>query len=594
MASEDLSPFSYPPNFRWRAQSGVVVLLTLALLVLLVGMLVIGFGNDLLRQNETDQRTANTLSQAKEALIGFAANYPDAHPGEVFGYLPCPDLDGASGEGSTELNCGTTDVTAVGRLPWKTLGVPPLRDGDGECLWYAVSGNFKYNPKTDLMNWDTNGLLEIMAADGSNFVAGGSGTIADPTRRAAAVVFAPGKILPGQDRSLSGITPTASCGGNYTAANYLDPDATSGINNASAPSLTANALTRFVAAINSERTTATNNFFNDRLAFISPNDIFARRAELRSDFLPYLTDPTTGMLRRVADCIVKYGKSNSTASDKRLPWAAPTALPNYGLQSNYNDGVGIYSGRLPYTVDGSAQTSPLNALAPPPSTLLASPFCPGWSTTAAKFWSNWKDHVFYAVAQAFAPNSTVASDADPCGGGLECLTVDGTPKVAAVLIFAGIKQSGQSRNTNADYSSPDKSAPANYLEGVNLSSIQSNTPGSPPWPRQFSNSAGNDTVMCVMNDPGAGLVVDATCGAGTACTADGNSLASYGTLSANNCRQGKDGVIPACQTLANRINNNNCSCKASATIFISKGCVSKDWLAAKCQNAWNALLGPCN
>jgi hypothetical protein len=27
----------------------------------------------------------------------------------------------------------------LGRLPWKTLGLPDLRDGDGERLWYAVS-----------------------------------------------------------------------------------------------------------------------------------------------------------------------------------------------------------------------------------------------------------------------------------------------------------------------------------------------------------------------------------------------------------------------------------------------------------------------
>jgi hypothetical protein len=441
------------------------------------------------------------------------------------------------------------------------------------------------------MNWDTNGLLEIMAADGSNFVAGGSGTIADPTRRAAAVIFAPGKILPGQDRSLSAIAPPASCGGNYTSANYLDTDATSGINNASAPSPTANALTRFVAAINSERTTATNNFFNDRLAFISPDDIFARRAELRSDFLPYLTDPAIGMLRTAAECIKKYGKSNSTASDKRLPWAAPVALPNYGLQSNYNDGVGIYSGRLPYTVDDSASTMPLHALAPSPSTLLASAFCtgpPAWSTTAAKFWSKWKDHVFYAVAQAFAPNSTVASNADPCGGGLECLTVDGTPKVAAVLIFAGIKQPGQSRNTNADYSSPDKSAPANYLEGVNLSSIQSNTPGSPPWPRQFSNSAGNDTVMCVMND----LTVDTTCGGTSVCSSDGASLAAYRSGTANNCLQGKNKIQPACQTIVDRIKKNNCSCKSKAADFVSNVCLIKGFTTTKCLNAYNGV-NPC-
>ena len=40
------------------------------------------------------QGTQTVLLQAKEALIGYAATYRDTHPGEVFGYLPCPDADG--------------------------------------------------------------------------------------------------------------------------------------------------------------------------------------------------------------------------------------------------------------------------------------------------------------------------------------------------------------------------------------------------------------------------------------------------------------------------------------------------------------------
>ena len=34
----------------------------------------------------------------------------------------------------------------IGRLPWRTLGLPDLRDSSGERLWYAVSRQFARNP----------------------------------------------------------------------------------------------------------------------------------------------------------------------------------------------------------------------------------------------------------------------------------------------------------------------------------------------------------------------------------------------------------------------------------------------------------------
>jgi hypothetical protein len=603
------APESSPPRRREsqrQEQFGVVLILTLGILFLIVGMFVIAFGGNLLRQNTTDRRTAAALAQAKEALIGFAANYRDTHPGTVFGYLPCPDVDGAATEGSAELICGATDVTVIGRLPWKTLGLPPLRDGSGECLWYAVSGNFKYNPKTSLMNWDTNGLIEIMAPDGSNFVAGGTGTTAKPTMRAAAVIIAPGAVLPGQDRSLSGAVPPVICGGNYTAANYLDTDAASGINNATAPSPTANALSRFIAAINSEHTAAGGDSFNDRMAFVTPRDIFANRAQLRSDFLPYVTDPhpmntptnvdpNYGMLRMLAECIVGYGQYNSTASDKRLPWAAPLTMNNYGNTANYSDVANQYSGRLPYFLNASVAALPANKLAPlaPANQNLSNgTICPNWGVRD-EFWMSWKDQVFYAVSQAFAPNSTVATLSDPCTGGLECMKTDGGVKTAAVLIFPGTIQTGQSRNTNADYTSPDKSNPANYLEGTNLTSIQSNTP-SPGTPRVFSNAAGNDTVMCILNNPTLGLYADPSCGSTTVCTINATALAAYRSGDLNLCRDGtSDKAIAPCKTLDNKIGTLNCSCAPSSKEFVGKECITKGFGAsapAKCPAAYNALL----
>ena len=207
---------SAPRTALTRKPSGIALLVLLGFIGLVAALFIVGFAGNLDRQNQTDDRTANALAQAKEALIGYAANYPDEHPGRVFGFLPCPDTDGSGtgGEGTAVSTCGSKDVTVIGRLPWKTLELPPLRDGSGECLWYAVSGTFKNNTPTDLMNWDTNGLIEVMAPDGTNCAVGGSGSTADPSRRAAAVVFAAGALLPGQDRSLASTNPPSICGGN--------------------------------------------------------------------------------------------------------------------------------------------------------------------------------------------------------------------------------------------------------------------------------------------------------------------------------------------------------------------------------------------
>ncbi len=89
------------------------------------------------------------------------------------GYLPCPDYGGGNPEGSAEPICGSQDVSVIGRLPWVTLDVSTLRDGDGECLWYAVSGTYKNNPKTGLMNWDTNGQFQVYSPDGTQLCQSG-------------------------------------------------------------------------------------------------------------------------------------------------------------------------------------------------------------------------------------------------------------------------------------------------------------------------------------------------------------------------------------------------------------------------------------
>jgi type II secretory pathway pseudopilin PulG len=201
-------------NFRLRQRGfGAVIFIALVAL-LIVGVLLSALAGKS-SQNQMDERSLPALAAAQQALIAYAASHPTA-PGR----LPCPDT---TNTGVADLTCGAAGVNQLGRLPWKTLGLPDLRDGSGECLWYAVSGAFKENPATAPVNSDTNGQFIIVDGAG-NTIAG-----AIPQTQAIAVVFAPGPTLPTNDRTAAG---TTQCGGNTTASNYLD---TSGVVNNAAP-----------------------------------------------------------------------------------------------------------------------------------------------------------------------------------------------------------------------------------------------------------------------------------------------------------------------------------------------------------------------
>ena len=213
--------------------------------LLIVGVLITALASKS-PQNQLDERSLPALAAAQQALMAYAASNP-LSPGR----LPCPDT---TNTGVADLTCGAIGVNQLGRLPWKTLGLTDLRDGSGQCLWYAVSGNFKESPPSSPINSDTNGRFIIVDGSG-NTIAG-----ATPETRVIAVVFAPGPALPANDRTAAG---TTQCGGNMTASNYLD--ATGGVDNAAPAGGTAT----FVAG-------QPTNTFNDRLVFISPTQFFPR------------------------------------------------------------------------------------------------------------------------------------------------------------------------------------------------------------------------------------------------------------------------------------------------------------------------------
>ena len=161
-----------------------------------------------------ERRTDQALAQAKAALIAWSVGQGDVG-GDIYdrpGSLPCPDLGDT---GTAPGSCAASSGSSLGRLPWKTLGIEVLRDSDGERLWYALSNNFRVRASAAI-NSDTRGQLLLYATDAT--------TLLTPNgEELAAIVFAAGTPLPGQDR----------VGEPYDAANYLDASAP--WNNASAP-----------------------------------------------------------------------------------------------------------------------------------------------------------------------------------------------------------------------------------------------------------------------------------------------------------------------------------------------------------------------
>jgi len=101
-----------------------------------------------------EQKTHAALAEAKAVLIGRAImdkNRP--------GSLPCPHYKNLS-NGSADLLSGNHCKSYIGRFPWKTLGIHPLQDGDGEPLWYTLSTNYR-DDDSAIINSSISGTLSV-------------------------------------------------------------------------------------------------------------------------------------------------------------------------------------------------------------------------------------------------------------------------------------------------------------------------------------------------------------------------------------------------------------------------------------------------
>jgi len=183
------------PSSLPRHQRGALLILLVIALGILAATVFVSMLSSSDIQNKRDKQTAAALAEAKAALIGYAASDTN-RPGE----LPCPDYDGDGKITIPGDYNGSACKSYTGRLPWISLGLPDLRDGYGERLWYAVSVNFHAN-STAQVNSNVPGQLSI----------GGI----SPANNVIAIVFAPGPPLSGQVRDATHVNdPTSYLEGN--------------------------------------------------------------------------------------------------------------------------------------------------------------------------------------------------------------------------------------------------------------------------------------------------------------------------------------------------------------------------------------------
>ncbi|HUQ29794.1 MAG TPA: hypothetical protein VM051_14455 [Usitatibacter sp.] len=328
--------------------------------------------------------TERALAEAREALLAHAADHAiNSIVGP--GYLPCPDLDN---DGWAEATCGSLSgdsgqAERLGRLPWKTLGLPDLRDGDGERLWYAVSTRYK-----GLLNCAASAACVDMSPDvalGTITVRESTGTlvhdgtIAEAYRAAeggaVAVVIAPGSPIGSQSRGCRAgecdergrcLTDPPRSAATCNPVNYLDGDNTAFVDRSDAAGRARNAdgFTHGPVVRSDGRTAV-----NDRIAAIGHGDVMPR------------------VMRRVALEAAACLRSHAAAMG-RYPAPVPLCAQSAGGMSAWQPVDDARFGRI----GNQAWNESCNLSAP----------------ASHSWWKAWRAHVFYALR----PGALETVDAD--------------------------------------------------------------------------------------------------------------------------------------------------------------------------------------
>ena len=299
-----------------QTQKGFALLMFMVVMIGLVFFGVSELLNSSVMQKGEQSKAENlkVLQQAKEALLGYAVNYVVSNKIDKMGKLPCPDVDPtlpaiilleAGREGNQDNVCGSQGVNAIGYLPYKELGLGKLEDAASQCLWYAVSGDYKNSPAAGMLNWDSVGFLNVV--DESGVKQHGASTDDFPV----ALIISPGASI---NKNRVSAPSLPNCKADHTLANYLE----GGTMPAMADTLW--------SILNSSYLSAFENIaYNDQVIAIYKSEIWERIAKLgqleTNNVAPLGTLAET-VTEQLAQCLSDYGNLVANAN-RTLPFAAP-------------------------------------------------------------------------------------------------------------------------------------------------------------------------------------------------------------------------------------------------------------------------------
>ena len=465
-------------------QSGFALLL---FMIVAIGLVIAGFSELLIptfKQQNTQHRLKNmeVLLEAKQALLSFAVDYTIEGEMDKMGYLPCPDVRVTGGppppppeppEGMQDEDCGAQHANSSGLFPWKTIGTAPLRDSDGECLWYVVSGDYKTSPESYMLNADTNGLLEVEDESGKSYHGAAAGD------RPVALIIAPGKALQGQTRGKTGAQ--THCIGGYDEAHYLEPGesvnyATDHVNYATDHDNTADDIWTYV--FGSAAAQVDNITTNDQMVWVTRDELWS--AVKKQKDLDITVSPNSAiheLTKKLAECLGD-NLEDSDNVNKWLPWPAPIDLTEYREDATNFVGSHEYKdvlnpaplmGRFPQDITISednilAQSGSDTDLHGNRDNIIDACL----NDEEEKLWQNWKDHFFLVVSRDFetldGPSSVPM--ASRCATVGRCVTIHGSlDKIAAIVFYADSPTLDQSRNASP-VDADEKGDLTNYLETV--------------------------------------------------------------------------------------------------------------------------------
>lgn len=279
-----------------RRQGGAALMIFALVLVLGTSWMLVSALNKASsdRTSTTRTQSGTVLKQGKDALVAYVVMQAALSSNMIPGKFPCPENPANAGTANEGIEATSCSLPAVGRLPWRTLGIDKLVDGSGEALWYVLSPGWTGSAGSIKINSDSPGNLNV-----------------DGTANAAiALIIAPGAPLvlnPNGNQTAAGCTARSQVRDAKFASGPPDYRDYLECQNASYP-----ADASFVTTVVDN---VANEVFNDQVASVAV-----------SDLMPGLDGVVANRIEAdIATAIAsEYGSAwwNGSSSAKRFPFAA--------------------------------------------------------------------------------------------------------------------------------------------------------------------------------------------------------------------------------------------------------------------------------